>query len=51
MTWKWLNLTLVFLLELLALVSLGYWGWHAVDGRALQILAVDRVPEIGRAHV
>lgn len=33
---KWANLALRFLLELFALVALGYWGFHANRGTLLK---------------
>jgi hypothetical protein len=34
---KWANLTLRFLLELAALVALGYWGFHGDRGTLMKV--------------
>lgn len=38
------NEGLAFLLEVLALVALGYWGWHTGSGTPVKVLLVIGVP-------
>src|SRR5262245_50981595 len=44
--WKWANLTLAFLLEVVAIVALGIWGWHVGGNRAVQILLAVGLPAL-----
>ncbi len=37
--WKWLNLLLIFVLELVAIVAFGIWGWHTGSGAVRIVLA------------
>ncbi|WP_158675584.1 YrdB family protein [Nocardia stercoris] len=42
--WKWGNLTLAFVMELVALGALGLWGWKVSDTLALKIGLAVGVP-------
>jgi hypothetical protein len=44
--WKWANLTVAFLLEVVAIVALGIWGWHVGGNRAVQVLFAVGLPVI-----
>lgn len=36
--WKWSNLTLAFVMELVALGALGFWGWRTGDTMPTKLL-------------
>jgi len=42
--WKWGNLLLAFLAELVALGIFAWWGWSAADNTALRILLAVGLP-------
>ncbi|MEV6898453.1 YrdB family protein [Amycolatopsis sp. NPDC051372] len=45
--WRWGNLGLAFLLELAAIVALGYWGFHAGESTAGKLLLGLGAPAVG----
>ena len=44
--WKWGNLLLAFLAELVALGIFAWWAWEASDSTALQLLLVVGLPVV-----
>ncbi len=42
--WKWGNLTLAFVMELVALAALGLWGWKVSDSMPLKIALAVGIP-------
>lgn len=42
--WTWTNLTLLFVLELMAFTALGVWGWKFFDVTAVKVIAAVGVP-------
>ncbi|MEV5838454.1 YrdB family protein [Nocardia sp. NPDC052112] len=42
--WKWANLTLAFVMELVALAALGLWGWKTADATLVKPTLAVGVP-------
>jgi hypothetical protein len=42
--WKWLNLLVLFALELVAMIAFGIWGWHVGGGLLLRIVLAVGLP-------
>lgn len=42
--WKWANLTLAFVMELVALAALALWGWKIADATPVKLLLAVAAP-------
>ncbi|WP_433731761.1 YrdB family protein [Nocardia sp. CA-129566] len=42
--WKWANLTLAFVMELVAFAALGLWGWKTADTTPVKVVSAVGVP-------
>ncbi|WP_328407979.1 YrdB family protein [Nocardia sp. NBC_00403] len=42
--WKWANLTLAFVMELVALVALAVWGWKAANAIPVKLVLAVGAP-------
>lgn len=44
--WRWANLTLAFIMELVALAALALWGWKWADGTVVKVVSAISAPLI-----